>query len=405
MKNAFHRFARSLPNRWLAWRRWELSCTLVAAIVRQFGTLGIVLTISVIAAAQAPETSSSASDPIEHAVQQELNAGLFPGTVILVGRPGQVLYEGAFGYAQVVPEKVKMCKDHIFDLASVTKVIATGTAFGICVDDGLLRFGMPIRNALPELSGQGLEQITVDQLATHTSGFDNTKFFDRASGEAMLNLLLGVSPRWPSGSRFHYSCLNMILLGRMVERASGQRLDAFCQTRIFLPLGMKDTQFGPLAASPRVVPSGIPEIGQIEDEQARVAGRPVGNAGLFSTAGDLARFCDMMLGEGQCGGVRVLSKETCRRMTRNQLAPPLPARGFCWDMDLQSPHRPKRLSERAYGHSGHTGQSIWIDPEKQVYVIVLTNRNHPLMVGGKRKTQQYEARARLGDAALQVLGY
>jgi len=168
---------------------------------------------------------------------------------------------------------------------------------------------------------------------------------------------------------------------------------------------MRDTSFGPLLPSSRVVPSGASEIGQIEDAQARIAGRPVGNAGLFSTAADLARFCEMMLGEGRLGEIRVLSPESHRLMTRNLLAPPLPARGFGWELDVNSLHRPTRLSKRAYGHSGHTGQSIWIDPERQVYVIVLTNRNHPQFVGGSRKDDQYRARARIGDAALASLGY
>jgi CubicO group peptidase (beta-lactamase class C family) len=367
---------------------------------RRFFEGAAALSALALVAADEPEAV-----PIPRAVQRELDAGLFPGAVVLVGRPGQILSTGAFGLAQVVPEAVKMREDHVFDLASVTKVVATTTAFGICVDDSRLRFGMSIREALPELCGSRIDEITVDQLATHTSGFDNTKFHQGASGEAMLERMLAVSPRWPPGSRFCYSCLNLILLGRMVERASGQRLDAFCQSRIFDPLGMRDTAFGPLHPSSRVVPTGAPERGQIEDEQARLAGRPVGNAGLFSTAGDLARFCEMMAGEGRRGDVRILSPETHRRMTRNQLAPPLPAHGFGWDMDRRALHRPTRLSETAYGHSGHTGQSIWIDPAKQVYVIVLTNRNHPKMVGGERKNEQYRARARIGDAALRFLGY
>lgn len=352
-------------------------------------------------AGQSPVKTAS----IAQAVQQEIEAGLFPGAVVLVGRPGKVLYKEAFGYAQIVPDKVKMQTDHLFDLASVTKVVATGTAFGICVDQGRLRLDTPIAQALPRLSGHGIESITVTHLATHTSGFDNAKYWQRAQGEAMLELMLGASPQWKPGSRYYYSCLNMILLGRIVERASGQGLDAFCQARIFGPLGMRNTTFGPLRSSPRVVPSGARQIGQIEDEQARVAGRPVGNAGLFSTAGDLARFCDMMLGEGRLGDVRILSQETHRHMTRNQLAPRLPPRGLAWDMDLHALHRPKRLSDKAYGHSGHTGQSLWIDPEKRVYLIVLTNRNHPKWGDGAKKTQQYRARARIGDAALRLLGY
>ena len=357
------------------------------------------------AARRAGSPAAEERQTIRRAVEQEIDAGLFPGAVVLLGNPDRVLYHEAFGHARIVPEKLEMPKDALFDLASVTKVVATGTAVGVCVDQGLLRFETPIREALPGLTGAGLEPITIAMLATHTSGFDNAKYHQRAEGEAMLERMLGVSPQWQPGARFYYSCLNMILLGRMVEKASGVRLDKFCRERVFAPLGMSDTSFGPLPPSPRVVPSGARQLGQIEDDQARLAARPVGNAGLFSTAGDLARFCRMMLGEGQSGVARILSKETHNRMTVNQLAPPLPRRGLFWDMDRRALHRPTRLSDRAYGHSGHTGQSIWIDPEKQVYVIVLTNRNHPKMVGGKRKDQQYEARARIGDAALESYGY
>ncbi len=350
-------------------------------------------------------TISSQTEQIRQSVQKEIDGGLFPGSVVLVGRPEKVLYHEAFGHARVVPDKVEMRKDSIFGLASITKVVATGTAFGVCVDEGLLDFDTPIREALADLTGKGIEKITVQHLATHTSGFSNAKYHERAQGEEMLELMLGASPRWAAGSRYEYSCLNMILLGRIVERATGKRLDVFCRERLFQPLGMHDTAFGPMEPSLRIVPSGSPGIGQIEDTQARVARRPVGNAGLFSTAADLARFCQMMLGGGQLGDVRILSERSHAWMTRNLLAAPLPARGFCWDMDLRTSHRPKRLSEKAYGHSGHTGQSIWIDPEKMVYVIVLTNRDHPKMVGGARKVEQYRARGRIADAALEALGY
>jgi len=163
----------------------------------------------------------TSTETIPQAVGREIEAGLFPGVVLLVGRPGRVLYHEAFGYARIVPEKVPMQKDSIFDLASVTKVVATATAFGVCVDDGSLRFGMPIRQGLPDLSGSGIDPITVDQLATHTSGFDNTKYHGQARGEAMLEQMLHASPQWEPGSRYFYSCLNMILLGRMVEGRAG----------------------------------------------------------------------------------------------------------------------------------------------------------------------------------------
>lgn len=377
--------------------QWVLACLAVTLLATACGSHWAV--------AAGADMPSKPTERIQHAVQKEIDAGLFPGSVVLVGRSEEVLFHETFGHARVVPDKVEMRKDSIFGLASITKVVATATAFGVCVDEGLLDFDTPIRGALPDLSGNDIEKITVQHLATHTSGFSNAKYHDRAQGDEMLRLMLAASPQWEPGKRYHYSCLNIILLGMMMERATGQRLDAFCRERIFQPLGMHDTSFGPLEPSLRIVPSGSPGIGQIEDTQARVAGRPVGNAGLFSTAADLARFCQMMLGKGQLGDVRILSQRSHARMTRNLLAGLLPARGFCWNMDLQTSHRPKRLSEEAYGHSGHTGQSLWIDPEKMVYVIVLTNRNHPQMVGGARKAEQYRARGRIADAALESLGY
>jgi len=146
------------------------------------------------------------AEQIAHAVHQEIDAGLFPGAVVLVGRPGEVLYHEAFGHAQVVPDEVEMPRDSIFGLASVTKVVATGTAFGVCVDEGWLDFEMPIRDALPELDGDGIDAVTVRHLATHTSGFANTKYHGRVQGEGMLELMLGASPQWAAGSRYHYCC-------------------------------------------------------------------------------------------------------------------------------------------------------------------------------------------------------
>ena len=349
--------------------------------------IGLVLffCLSVPAQSSSTDVGSASVKRIHQAVEKEIDAGWFPGTVVLVGRPGKILYHEAYGYARITPKKVKMQKDSVFGLASVTKTIATGTVYGVCVDDGLLKFDLPIQQALPKLSGSGIDKITVQDLGTHTSGFSNVKYYKQAQGDEMIKLILTTSPKWKVGSRYHYSCLNMILIGLAVERASGKRLDRFCKKRIFNPLGMDDTSFGPLKASERIVPSGNPVIGAIEDTQARLAKRPVGNAGLFSTAPDLAKFCEMMLGKGKRGNVRILSKSTCEKMTRNLLPDTMASQAFCWDMNLKSTHRPQRLSKKAYGKSGHTGQSVWIDPVKNVYVIVLTNRNHPRldMVGDK----------------------
>jgi serine-type D-Ala-D-Ala carboxypeptidase len=184
---------------------------------------------------------------------------------------------------------------------------------------------------------------------------------------------LAASPRDVPGPGYQYSCLNFILLGLLVEDVTQQPLAAFCEDRIFGPLEMGDTRFGPVPASEEVVAMGG-TVGQISDAQARLAGKPVGNAGLFSTAPDLARFCQMMLGEGKLGDSRVLSKSIVQKITRDSSAAQV-GRGFGWD--LRPEGRPRGLSGTTYYHTGWTGQSMWIDPGLELYVIVLTNRNHP----------------------------
>lgn len=358
------------------------------------------------AMAQDVAPASPRHERVAAAVRREIGEGLFPGAVVLLGRPGEVLYHEAFGDAQVVPAKVAMRKDTLFEVASVTKAVATATAVGICVDDGRLAFDMAARRALPELCGEKMDQVTLTQLGTHTSGLANKKYHEGAkSQEEMFRAMLAASPKAEPGAEYCYACINMILLGFMVERASGMPLDEFCRARIFEPLGMSDTRFGPVPASPRVAASGAPTAGQIEDYQARAFGRPIGNAGLVTTAADLARFCQMMLAGGKLGDVRILSERSHRYLTHNLLDSRFSPRTFGWDMNPKASHRPSRLSAAAYGHSGHTGQSVWIDPEKQVYVIVLTNRNHPSWGTGDRGRRQYEARARIGDAMLEAYGY
>lgn len=333
----------------------------------------VTLCLGIVAHAEGQSARCATSDSVCKTVETGIEKGYFAGAVVLAGRQDQVLMQEAFGCAQVLPEKVPMGKDAVFDLASVTKVVATATACAICVDDGLVDLDRPARKYLSELVGKGTEQVTVRQLGMHTSGFGNKKFTPKYRGDAMLRAMLAASPHDEPGSRYQYSCLNFILLSLLVEDVTGQPFSTFCTNRIFGPLGMKDTRFGPVPVSERVVTMGC-AVGQISDMQARLAGKAVGNAGLFSTAADLARFCQMMLGEGELANTRVMSRSVVRDITHE---PPTSqvGRGFGWD--LRPEGRPRGLSDATYYHTGWTGQSMWIDPERGLYVIVLTNRNHP----------------------------
>ncbi len=361
--------------------------------------LATILTLCLGFVVEAEETPALSSNLVRRTVEAGIENGYCSGAVVLVGRPGRVLVHEAIGHAQVLPKKIPMGKDSVFDLASITKPVATATACAVCIDDGLIDLDRPARQYVPDLSGKGVEQVTIPQLGLHTSGFNNTKFSSSHRGDAMLRAMLAASPRQKPGLHYEYACLNFILLGLLVEDVTRQSLDAFCEDRIFGPLEMRQTEFGPVPASEKVVAMGG-TVGQISDTQARLAGRPIGNAGLFSTAADLARFCQMMVGEGQWGDVRILSNSVVQDITRDSSAARV-GRGFGWD--LRPEGRPRGLSDATYYHTGWTGQSMWIDPKLKLYVIVLTNRNHP-----EERPSRYEDakrfRIRVAEAVLDHVG-
>lgn len=339
---------------------------------------------------------------IADAVHREIEAGLFPGAVVMLGRPGSVLCHEAFGWARTSPNRVAMRRDTVFDIASVSKVVATATAAAICADEGLLELDAPVAAYLPSFRALGAEAVSVRQLGTHTAGLDNRKF-QHLAGEEMLEAIQAVPLAWEPDSVMEYSCLGFILLGLVVEAVAGRPLGEYCRERIFAPLGMVDTQFGPPRDLSRLAASERATLGEISDGQARVAGRAVGNAGVFSTAPDLARFAEMMLGRGEREGVRVLSEGMHRRVTDRLTAPHLPARGFGWDLRPaeESPARGSLLSARAYGHTGWTGQSLWIDPKRELYVVVLTNRTHPICQDNHEAAAM--SRARITDALVEAI--
>ena len=303
--------------------------------------------------------------------------GLLHGVVIAAGTrlSRDVLW--SFGDASVSPTKSAMQTDSIFDVASITKAIATASACAICIDRGLLDPKSPVRDYLPQLGQFKNSEIRVCDLATHYSGFDNRKF-DWYEPEEMLSKMIETPAQRPAREQFEYSCRNFIVLGLIVEKITGEDLASFCSHNIFSPLGMSKTTFGPLFTGlEKVVPTVRP-AGTISDEQALKTNRPVGNAGLFSSAHDLATFSQMLLNKGKIGEVQIFGENALAWLMRPCSPIGLPPRSFGWDMRPCSEclQRPSVLSQSAIGHGGWTGQSIWIDPELNCYIIVLTNRTH-----------------------------
>src|SRR6266581_3761556 len=326
---------------------------------------------------------------IREAVETEIARKQLPGAVVLVGRQGKVVWRRAYGHRALEPQTESMTVDTIFDLASLTKVVATATSVMILVERGQVRLGDPVARYIPEFAEMGKRNITVEQLMTHRSGLmpdNDIKDYEQGPEKAFENIWR-LTPIAEAGSRFIYSDLNYIVLAELVRRVSGKPLDEFAAENIFRPLGMKDTGFKPAARlQPRIAPTEQREEhwmrGEVHDPRAYLLGGVAGHAGVFSTADDLAVYCQMILSRGEYRGVRVLSPMGVARMTEARAsggnASDGNARGLGWDvMTGYSSNRGDLFPLGSFGHTGFTGTSIWIDPASEMFVIFLSNRVHP----------------------------
>jgi uncharacterized protein YbbC (DUF1343 family)/CubicO group peptidase (beta-lactamase class C family) len=305
-----------------------------------------------------------------------------PGAVLLVGHNGQVVYRKAFGNRALEPRREPMMVDTIFDIASLTKVVATTTAVMQLVQKGEVRVNDPVAKYIPEFAENGKDDITVRNLLTHFSGLREDVDLDPPwqGRDAGFRLAFAEKPVYPPGSRFLYSDTNFITLGALVERVTGSTFDQYCARKIFAPLQMSHTRFLPPAAwRPKIAPTEYDEQGKmlrgvVHDPRARRMGGVAGHAGLFSTADDLSRFARALL-----NGSPILAGEMVEKMTTPQQPPTAQIlRGFGWDIDSPfSSNRGDLLPVGSFGHTGFTGTSMWIDPTTQTYIILLTNAVHP----------------------------
>jgi uncharacterized protein YbbC (DUF1343 family)/CubicO group peptidase (beta-lactamase class C family) len=349
------------------------------------------------------------SPALDEAVEQAVADGQIPGAVLLVARKGQVLHRKAYGARALEPAREAMTLDTIFDAASLTKVVATTPAILKLVEDGKVRLNARVTDYLPEFQ-DGKSEITVRLLATHFSGLRPDLDLNPAwSGyETGIRKALADVPVAQPGERFIYSDINFILLGEIVRRTSGKPLDEFVREKVFVPLGMNETMFRPPAElRTRIAPTEwikddeAPLRGVVHDETTRFMGGVAGHAGLFTTADDLLKFAEMMLGLGERAGVRVFSPLGIRKFT----SPASPAdqpvlRGFGWDLDSPySGNRGDLFPLGSYGHTGFTGTSMWIDPATQTTVILLANSVHP-----KRRPPITPLRGKVATITAAALG-
>ncbi|MFI5120889.1 MAG: exo-beta-N-acetylmuramidase NamZ domain-containing protein [Thermoanaerobaculia bacterium] len=360
----------------------------------------MIALVLALAAAQAPAAGMSADrlSRIDEVVTESIAKKECPGAVVLVGRHGRIVFRRAYGRRAVLPAPEPMTPDTVFDLASLTKVVATATSVMALVEDGRVRLQDRVAKHIPEFASGGgaRDQVTVEELLTHRAGLaaddpmalyvgTPQEIFERKYRQPLV-----AAP----GTTFLYSDVGFEVLGELVRRVSSLRLDEYAAKHVFEPLGMRETGFLPLPSSSpsrqslsssslsfplsRIAPTeridGVVRRGEVHDPRAYALGGVAGHAGLFSTADDLARFCTAML----AGGGGALSPATVAAMTRPRSYGDGNVRGLGWDVSTSfSSARGDLFPLGSYGHTGWTGTSMWLDPTTDTFVVLLTNRNHP----------------------------
>ena len=387
-------------------KRRAAICRLVLSLVIVLASSRELLGQDATARADAAKTKGAASfASVDEIMNSAVSRGTIPGGVVLVGHDGAIVYRKAFGMRSLEPTRETMTVDTIFDLASLTKCIATATSVMTLVQEGKLRLNDTVAGNLPEFAKNGKESITIRQLLTHFSGLrEDLDLKSSWKGrDAAYRMTMEEKPAFTPGSRFLYSDINFETLGFVVEKVSGMSLDEYASKHVFLPLAMKDTRFVPPAEwRSRVAPTEYDGEshhilrGTVHDPTARRMGGVAGHAGLFSTADDLARYAQDML-----SGFQVLSALTVAKMTSPQQPPTASSmRGLGWDIDSPfASNRGEFLPVGSFGHTGFTGTSMWIDPVTNSYVILLTNAVHPH--GGNSAV--VSLRSRIASAVAQDL--
>jgi len=347
------------------------------------------------------------SDTVRRVLDKALRDSAFPGAYAVVGNHLGVLAAYGVGRLDWAPSPPPD-ENTLWDLASLTKVVGTTTAVMQLVETGVIALDAPVRHYLPEWSGPGKGRVTVRHLLTHSSGLPAWRGLrEQATNPAEALALVYATPLDTApGVRMVYSDLGVIILGRVVERASGERLDLYLERRVFAALAMRSTGFRPDSMlRDRIAPTEYDSVrgrlvhGEVHDENAYLLGGVSAHAGLFSTAHDLTRFARMYLNGGELDGVRILAPATIAEFTRVQDAR-LSNRALGWETPTGGNSAGHRMSGRSFGHTGFTGTSLWIDPARDAFVLLLSNRVNP----SRENRRIVAVRVLLADAVMAALG-
>ena len=340
---------------------------------------------------------------IDIIVRRGIKEGGYPGAAVVIGRDGGEVLASGFGRINWSPNSLTVDADStIYDLASLTKVVATTSAIMALMDDGVIHLDDRVVRWIPGFTGGFKDSVTIRQLLTHRSGLPPGRELWRQMGDPAAARAAVISTPLvkgcPPGSCYMYSDLGADVLGFIVEAASGERLDDFTERRIFDPLGMVSTTFHvPREELAHLAPTGAPR-GRVHDANAAALGGVAGHAGLFSTASDLAVFAQMMLDSGTYDGTRIFRPATVKLFTSRAAG----TRALGWDTCDSANVRAtcgRYLSSRAFGHTGFTGTSMWIDPDRRMFMILLTNRVDDARVR-RPALVIHDIRADIADAAV-----
>jgi len=359
-------------------------------------------------------------EAVDGLVEAGVESRAFPGGVLAVGRDGALVHLRAFGRLSYDADAPPVAADTLYDLASLTKVVVTTTLSMVLVDEGKLDLDARVHAFFPAFSGPAKELVTIRQLLTHSGGLQWwAPLYKEVKGKpAYLGRIVAMDLAYAPGTKSVYSDLGIILLGDILERVGGMPFEAMARTRVFRPLEMMDAQYRPPAdLLPRIAPTeddpwrGRVVRGEVHDENAAALGGVAPHAGLFATASDLAHLAEMLLDGGSFGGRRIVSRATVELFTE-RAGVPASSRALGWDTPTDeagerssAPGQPgyssagSLLSPRSFGHTGFTGTSMWMDPERGLYVILLTNRVHPTRDNDRIR----EVRARVADAVVRAL--
>ncbi|HRN26036.1 MAG: serine hydrolase [Ignavibacteriaceae bacterium] len=339
-----------------------------------------------------PQNTSNQFNDIDSVINKAIVDEAFPGAVVLVWKDGKIFFEKSFGNFTYDKKSPEVNINTIYDLASVTKVVATTTAAMICCDRKLFSLDDKVVKYIPEFGVNGKENITIKNLMLHNSGLVAwQKFYERnLTTDEVLKEIYGAELEYKTGEKMVYSDLGIITLGKIIEKVTGKSLDVFCKDEIFVPLKMNSTFYNPADSLKKFcAPTELDNYwrnrqlqGEVHDETSAMLNGVAGHAGLFSTANDISKLMAVLMNEGKLNDKQFIQQSTIEYFTKRYSDES--SRAIGWDTKSETGSSAGNyFSANSFGHTGYTGTSIWADPGRNLFVVFLTNRVYPTRENGK----------------------